>query len=191
MQPVEPSSGILIVVVGPSGAGKDTIMAIAAEHFGDDPRVHFVRRSITRPVDAGGEDHLALDEDAFQRQEALGRFAVSWQAHGLSYGVPCETLEQLKTKACLVVNGSRSALALFQKAFPRLVVVEITARPQILAARLAKRGRETETEILARLEHRPVRSAMSCQTWTIDNSSTSETAGMAFIDIIERCLQTA
>ncbi|MFD1744561.1 phosphonate metabolism protein/1,5-bisphosphokinase (PRPP-forming) PhnN [Rhizobium helianthi] len=180
----KPSTGILIVVVGPSGVGKDTVIAHAARHFAADARVRFVRRWITRPQDAGGEDHRPVDPDAFLAHEASGGFAVSWRAHGLCYGIPYESREELNTAPCLIVNGSRSALPLFLIAFPRVAVVEITARPEILAARLAMRGRESHAQIAARLSHRPTETAISCQTWTIDNSEAPEKAGLAFISII-------
>lgn len=188
MQQDEQRLGIMIVVVGASGAGKDTIIAYASRHFAEDQRVEFVRRSITRPLDAGGEDHLALEMDEFHRQEASGGFAVSWQAHGLCYGIPADTLERQKKARCLIVNGSRSLLPRFQQVFSRLVVVEITARPEILAARLARRGRESEREILARLRHQPSRSKMACETWSIDNSGEPTNAGEAFIRIIKSYL---
>lgn len=40
--------GIMVVVVGPSGAGKDTLMNLAARHFSGRADVHFTRRVITR-----------------------------------------------------------------------------------------------------------------------------------------------
>ena len=50
-------TGAIIVVVGPSGAGKDSVIGFVAQHFADRADIDFVRRVITRPSDAGGEDH--------------------------------------------------------------------------------------------------------------------------------------
>jgi ribose 1,5-bisphosphokinase len=51
----------------------------------------------------------------------------------------------------VVVNGSRAALAEAQAAFPALTVLHITAPLDVLADRLAARGRETRADIAARL----------------------------------------
>ena len=57
--------GTLILVIGPSGAGKDSIIAGAAERLRDDKRILFARRVITRPAHAGGENHLAVSAGEF------------------------------------------------------------------------------------------------------------------------------
>ncbi|MFM7416656.1 MAG: phosphonate metabolism protein/1,5-bisphosphokinase (PRPP-forming) PhnN, partial [Alphaproteobacteria bacterium] len=79
---------MLIAVVGPSGAGKDTLMAGARAALAQDARFRFVRRAITRPAEAGGEDHEALTETAFIKRRDAGGFALHWQSHGLLYGIP-------------------------------------------------------------------------------------------------------
>ena len=63
-----PRSGVMIVVVGPSGAGKDSIMNFAASRFRERDDVHFVRRVITRDSDAGGENHDAVSDEAFENE---------------------------------------------------------------------------------------------------------------------------
>jgi ribose 1,5-bisphosphokinase len=140
----------MVVVVGPSGAGKDTLMAYAARHFASREDVVFVRRVITRDGAAGGEDHDAVSEETFEMLENTGRFAVSWGAHGLRYGIPAETKAAVDRGQLVVANGSRSALSRFKAVYPSLFVINVTASPDVLAARLAARGRETKAEILRR-----------------------------------------
>lgn len=186
-QPLPVAAGTMVVVVGPSGAGKDSVMSYAARHFAGEPRLGFVRRVITRPPDAGGEAHEAVDAAGFQARAAAGAFAVSWDAHGLSYGIPRETLDQLSEGMTLVANGSRSALPAFAAAYRRLKVVQITARADILAARLAARGRESAEAIARRLD-RPVPEIAAADTIVIDNSGALEEAGDAFVRLLASAL---
>lgn len=190
-RPLPVAAGTMVVVVGPSGAGKDSVMSYAARHFADEARLRFVRRAITRPADAGGEAHEAIDADGFRAREAAGGFAVSWDAHGLSYGIPRETLDQLADGVTLIANGSRSALPAFAEAYPRLKVVLVTARPDILAARLAARGRESAEAIAKRLDRAVPEIVIGADTVVIDNSGALEEAGGAFVSLLADALARA
>ncbi|KPQ06113.1 MAG: ribose 1,5-bisphosphokinase PhnN [Rhodobacteraceae bacterium HLUCCA12] len=140
-------SGRLFAVVGPSGVGKDTLLAGLCGADGP----HWVRRVITRPETAGGEPFEGVSDAEFTRREALGQFALVWRAHGLAYGIPHDELAPLRQGRDVVFNGSRAALAAATAAFPDLRVIHVTARPEVLARRLHGRGRETLDEIAARL----------------------------------------
>lgn len=141
---------MLVAVVGPSGAGKDTLMEGARAALGDDARFRFVRRCITRPADAGGEPHEALTPEAFATCRAQGGFALWWEAHGLSYGLPRDIEAELEASRVVVANLSRHALAKAAERYP-LRVLLITAPVELRAARLAARGREAVADIAARL----------------------------------------
>jgi ribose 1,5-bisphosphokinase len=142
-------TGRLYLVVGASGAGKDTLIAGA---LAADPRLHWARRVITRPAAAGGEPYEGVSVAEFQARQARGEFALDWEAHGLSYGVPGAELAGLASGRDVVMNGSRGALAQAQAVFPELVVIHVTVPLAVLAERLALRGREDRAEIVARLE---------------------------------------
>lgn len=141
---------MLVVVVGPSGAGKDTLMALARERLGGDARFRFVRREITRPAEAGGEDHIAVTPDAFAARRAAGAYALSWEAHGLGYGIPADVAADLAAGRVVIANISRAKIAEAATKFPTLAL-EITAPAEVLARRLAARGRETAEDIARRL----------------------------------------
>ena len=180
--------GMMVVVVGPSGAGKDTLMAAAAKHFHGRPDIHFVRRVITRDHDAGGEDHLAVSPQGFASMEQAGSFSVWWEAHGLKYGIPSEVSVALARGNLVIANGSRSALGHFKSAFPVLKVVNVIATPDVLAARLESRGRESRDDILRRLQRSSLDVCGDFDVTTIDNSGTLDVAGAAFAELLEEQL---
>ncbi len=182
-------AGCMVVVVGPSGAGKDTLMAEAARHFSGRTDVVFARRVITRDASAGGEDHDGVCEADFDKLEAAGHFAVSWTAHGLRYGIPAETQRAVAGGALVIANGSRSALSVFKQAYPSLLVVNVTARPEVLAARLEARGRESREDILRRLERSSLDVRGDYSVVTIDNSGEIQAASRMLIDILSTSLE--
>lgn len=142
--------GRLWYVIGPSGAGKDSLLAYAREHMAGSALV-FAHRYITRPATAGGENHVELSDAEFQQRAATGCFVLTWERNGLSYGIGSEVQQWLERGLDVVVNGSRSALPLAYVAFPTLTPIWITASVAVLAERLAMRGRESAVEIAKRL----------------------------------------
>ena len=141
---------MLVGVVGPSGAGKDTLMDGARAALAGDARCVFARRVITRPADAGGEDHLPATAADFARMREQGDFALWWNAHGLSYGIPARIAAEVGQGRVVVANLSRGVLAEAAARFP-LLVLEITAPLELRAARLAARGRESVEDVARRL----------------------------------------
>jgi phosphonate metabolism protein PhnN/1,5-bisphosphokinase (PRPP-forming) len=141
--------GVLVLVVGPSGAGKDTLLAGAKRALAEAERFCFVRRVITRPEDAGGEDHEAITEAEFIRRD----FALQWQAHGLRYGIPLDVVTMLHRGRVVVASVSRRVIADAAARFP-VRVIKVTAPAELLARRLAERGREDGVGIAARLSRR-------------------------------------
>ena len=143
--------GALWLIVGPSGVGKDSLIAGAREALADDRRFIFPRREITRPADAGGEDHVAITAAEFTRRRHAGGYALSWNAHGLGYGAPVSIDVALKSGQDIVLNGSRGALDDARRRYVNLRIIEIGVSAEVLRARLEARGRETPLEIESRL----------------------------------------
>jgi len=144
-------AGRLILVVGPSGAGKDSLIEGARTALAGRPEFVFPRRIITRLSDPGSEDHATLSEAEFERQCAAGAFFLSWDAHGLRYALPGSIAEALANGRTVIANVSRAVIAAAREKYPATTVVVVTASPQVLAKRLLARGREDAADVEARL----------------------------------------
>jgi ribose 1,5-bisphosphokinase len=163
--------GRLFAVVGPSGAGKDSLIAGVQVAL---PDLVWVRRVITRPATAGGEPSEGVTPEEFAMRAARGDFALSWSAHGLSYAIPATVDDLLAESRNAVFNGSRAHLAEAAARFPRLRVILITAPAAVLADRLAARGREARDDIAARLDRAPFDLPPGISAATVENDGTLE-----------------
>lgn len=176
------SAGCFVAVVGPSGAGKDTLLDAARLALGQDERFHFARRVITRAQMAGTEDHDTLDQAGFARAVDEGRFALHWQAHELRYGIPRDVNALIARGTTVIANVSRQALDDIRALYQPYSIVLINAAPDILATRLAARGRESREQIIARLARQVSLDAENDDIVTIDNSGDVKLSTTAFID---------
>lgn len=170
----------LIYVMGPSGAGKDSVLGWLREHLPAELPVHWARRTITRPASAGGEAHEAIDTSGFVEQQNQGQFTLAWQANGLHYGVRHAELAPLQQGHWVMVNGSRGHLPQALQSHPGLQVVHITADPATLVQRLTQRRRETPEDIQQRVARA---SAFVVPPGAIEilNNGTLEQAGQALL----------
>lgn len=180
---------MLLAVVGPSGAGKDTLMALARERLDVDPRFRFVQRAITRPAEAGGEAHRAMNLAAFEVEREAGRFALWWNVHGLFYGIPRDIEEDLGARRVVVANLSRGVLTEAAARY-RLRVLVVTAPVPVLAARLSARGRETAADIEARLK-REMTLAPGLDIATVMNDATPEEGAAKVVAELSRAAEDA
>ena len=176
---------MLVLVVGSSGAGKDTVLGLARQALAGNGRFRFARRVITRPADAGGEDHEAVSEAAFAQRP----FALHWQAHGLRYGIPLDVVDDLARGIVVVANVSRGAIARAAEKF-QVRVIEVTAPTEILARRLAARGRETADDVAKRLA-RDVPIPDHVLVDTVMNDRTLAEAADRFMAALIRAASTA
>ena len=165
-----PVSGWFVAIVGPSGAGKDTILRGAKEALGGDPTFSFPQRTITRAEGDDTEDHLPVSEAEFIKARQAGAFCVSWSAHGLYYGIPASARAEYTEGRIVVANVSRSALGELRRLFDTVRVVQITVDREVLAERLRLRARESAEEIRARLSRIDRYTVKGADVVTLDNS---------------------
>jgi ribose 1,5-bisphosphokinase len=142
--------GRLVLVVGPSGAGKDTLLNLARAACAGNSDIVFPQRLVTREASAS-EDNVELDGEAFPRLLAEGAFTVHWEAHGHRYALARSIEDEVRAGRTVVANVSRTVVDLLRKNYAEVVVVAITAPPDVLAARLAARGRGSDGPIELRL----------------------------------------
>lgn len=176
--------GCLILILGASGAGKDTLLSIAAEKLGERTDIHFLQRAITRPAHDQSENFISMTDAEFDQGLASGSFSFYWQANGLRYGLPRILVDRLERGEVVVVNGSRAACDDLKATFGRVQVVEIHVDPDVLTERLRNRGREAAHEIQARVARAERLSATNDADLTIDNSGSAEIAGSQFARFI-------
>ncbi|TJX36498.1 MAG: phosphonate metabolism protein/1,5-bisphosphokinase (PRPP-forming) PhnN, partial [Mesorhizobium sp.] len=143
---------------------------------------------ITRPSDAASEDHDTLADAAFAEAEADGAFAISWEAHGLRYGLPADVDWSVSNGHVAVANVSRAIIPTLRERYANLAIVEITASPEVLAERLAMRGRESRGEVLARLARSASVTLSGPGVTSIDNSGPREVAGERFAELLRKAM---
>src|SRR6195256_965870 len=175
--------GRLILVVGPSGAGKDTLLGLAKAACAGDDNVVFPRRAVTREA-SPFEENEQLSLDAFRQARSQGDFAVHWEAHGHRYALSRAIDDDIRAGRTVVANVSRTVIAKMRRAYADVVVVSITAPPNVLAERIALRARGSDGRLDQRL-NRTVEYASAAPDVTIVNVSSAEYHARQFVRIVK------
>lgn len=174
----------IILVVGPSGSGKDTLLRSARKYFAGNKNVAFARRYITRPPDEN-EDNYYVDAIGFYHLEKSGFFLSTWQAHRNYYGIAEHLVSGSNSYSTIVCSISRSAIEDFDSRYENTLTIHITAEKEILKERLLKRGRENIADIerrLARAEKEPE----ARHLMTFDNSCDLERSCARFSALLQQ-----
>jgi ribose 1,5-bisphosphokinase len=162
-------NGGFVAIVGPSGAGKDTLIAALREKLAGDDQFVFARRVITRESDAT-ESNEVMTLEGFEALKAAGGFLFDWSANGLHYGLPKSLADEMAMGSIVVANVSRGMVPALRQKIQRCCTILITATPEVLAHRLQNRGREDLAAQQARLVRAATHQADLFADETIDNS---------------------
>lgn len=156
------SRGQLVIVSGPSGVGKSTIIPLVRREFGDRLRmsVSATTRS-PRPGEVDGVNYHFLSHEEFHKRLEAGEFleAVEVFGRGHWYSTPMsEVLPSLEKGVWVLleidVDGAERALQKFPGALTLFIApaADEDESAQVLESRLRARGTETEEAIARRLE---------------------------------------
>ena len=108
---------------------------------------------------------------------------MSWDAHGHSYALPLDINDDIRAGRAVVVNVSRTVIAALRQAYANVVVVAITAPPDVLAQRLAARARRSDGNITDRLA-RSVDDASTHADVTILNAGSADYHARQLVRVI-------
>jgi guanylate kinase len=145
--------GLLFVVSGPSGAGKDTLVEAL---LGTVPRLRYSISATTRAPRAGerdGEHYFFVTKEQFESRCGAGAMLETREYNGNLYGTPRDYIERTIAGGDDVilkpeVNGALAVKA----AYPDAVLIFIVPdRFSHLRERLLARRTETNDEIAGRL----------------------------------------
>lgn len=147
------SNPFIIVLSGPSGAGKTSI---ARRVVGRSEDLHFAISSTTRRPREGeseGVDYIFLSEAEFQRRLEAGEFLEWAEVHGHKYGTPRQEVEgPLGDGHHVVLDVDVQGGAQLRKQYPSgLFIFLLPPSVEALKDRLQQRGTEGERELRRRL----------------------------------------
>lgn len=172
--------GSLVLVLGPSGVGKNTLIAGARQAMSNDKRFAFVRRVVTSAGDTEAEHHDGMDAAAFVHAEMAGRFCLTWEAHGERHGLPISVDTDLALGKVVVASVSRHVVGEARQRYPDCAIVLVTAEISLRAQRLMMQGRENRDQITARLARESAPVPTGIDPIIIDNSGSVAIGVAAF-----------
>ena len=182
--------GLLILVVGNSGSGKDSIMKGVKERFPSELKsLHLTQRFITRPS-SDTEDNIAVTSEDFKKMSLQGRFALEWHIYGLDYGVPIEIDDWMKNGHPVLVNVSRSIVKKARDIYQNILIVFIEVPFEITLQRVKERARESGKLLQDRIQRAKDNQTFPDADFIVDNSGELEIAINQFLSYLINVVRT-
>jgi len=169
----------IVLIVGPSGVGKDTLLKLAKKRLKDVDGFNFVKRYITRKPDKN-EKNYYLRFAAFNILKESCYFVSHWKAHNNEYGIAKESIK----KGVNIISISRGSIHDFENEYDSVTTIYVTIPKTLLLNRLRLRGRETEAEIMNRLK-RTYDKVEAKSLVKFDNSSHIKTSVKNLVNIFK------
>lgn len=178
----------LVIVLGPSGSGKDTLISGTKSILANDPDFHFITREITRPSVENDERHIETSEESFHHRRDAGAYAIYWHAHDTWYGITQKIEDYLAEGKVVVFNGSRAALDEAKKRFPDVKIIFISTPKDILTERLIARGRESDIQVKERIDRNTRLNTIPEDAIVLSNEGTLQQTLNEFLEILQKIL---
>lgn len=185
MKRLKSKEGTLILMIGNSGSGKDSLIQWVLKAWPTGRMPPFVpTRLITRPPSPETEGFESISEEQFHQMAKKGAFSLQWKSYGNYYGVGREIEKELAKGLAVLVNVSRQIVEETRTQFPKVKVIFIRVPLQITEARIRSRGREQGDALEPRLERARENPEFPSADYIIDNSGDLEKAGQQLLDIL-------
>jgi phosphonate metabolism protein PhnN/1,5-bisphosphokinase (PRPP-forming) len=183
-------TGTLILLIGNSGSGKDSLIQWVSDHWPHDriPPIIPVR-VITRPPSPETEAYQSISEEKFQALSKLNAFSLQWKSYGIYYGVKAEIEDYLTQGRSVLVNVSRQIVEDARSRLPRVCVIFVKVPLQITQERIRARGREHGEDLERRLERARNNQEFPTADYQIDNSGDLATAGDQLLKVLFTVLE--
>lgn len=146
---------MLVIISGPSGVGKDTIIEALRrreEESGRGGDRHYVVTCTTRPRRNGevdGVDYFFLDRDEFLRRRAARGFLEANEVHGNWYGSPRDQVREALAagRDVILKIDVQGAQVVKEQVSEALLIFVIPPSLETLFQRLRTRATETADEL--------------------------------------------
>jgi len=158
-----PQKPLLVVVSGPSGVGKDAVLARLRDIH---PNAHFAITATTRPPrgsEHDGNDYHFLSDEEYDRLLREDGFLENAEVYSYRYGVPkAEVREALARGQDVIMRVDVQGAATIKRLAPSALFIFLApASLEELEERLRRRNTEAETALRLRLD--TARREMACQ----------------------------
>jgi len=176
--------GVLFLIVGNSGSGKDTLIRAIVERYpSDHKQILTPKRYITR-APSETEENISITEEDFQKLAKKGKFAFEWHIYGLSYGVPLIIDDWLSSGHPVIINVSRKIVEEAREKYKNLKVIFVNVPFEVSVKRLKERKRESESQLKQRIERARTHQKYDEADFVVDNSGLLENAIEIILDYI-------